>query len=181
MFKKGIDIATNVLIILVIGLFIGRYFYMKPKFVNGEKAPTFSATLPNGQAFELNQLEGSYILLDFWGSWCGPCRKESPELVSLYQKYNGRNFSDANDFEIVSVGIERSDRSWANAIQVLGMKWPYQILDLSTSMKFFNGPVASQYGVKEVPTKFLLSPDGVIIGVNQSVSAIDRLLAKKLE
>ena len=180
MLKKGFNIITNVLIILVIGLFIARYFYMKPKFVNGETAPVFSAALPQGQSFELAQLRGSYVLLDFWGSWCGPCRAESPGLVQLYQKYRDQTFKDAAGFEVVSVGIERNEESWKKAIQVLNLDWPYHILDLSSSMKFFNGAIADQYGIKEVPTKFLLNPDGVIIGVNQSPREIDKLLSKKI-
>lgn len=179
--KNIINIISNVLIILVLGMFIARYFYFKPKFVNGEEAPVFSAALLDGQPFELTQLRGQYVLIDFWGSWCGPCRAESPDLVALYQKYQGRQFKDAAGFEIVSVGIERNERSWQNAIQTLGLSWPYHLLDLSTSMKFFNGQIAGLYGVKEVPTKFLLSPQGVIIGVNQSPGQIDRILAKKVD
>jgi len=181
MLKKGFNVLTNVLIIFVIGLFIARYFYMKPKFINGEKAPVFSATLIQDQSFELTELRGSYVLLDFWGSWCGPCRAESPALVALYQKYHGQLFQGADGFEIVSIGVERNEKSWQNAIRVLGLNWPYHILDLSSSMKFFNGEIAGQYGIKEVPTKFLLNPAGVIIGVNQSPAEIDKLLAKKLK
>ena len=80
----------------------------------------------------------------------------------------------------MSVGIERNEGSWRSAVQSLGLDWPYHILDLSNSMKFFNGAIADQYGIKEVPTKFLLNPDGVIIGVNQSPRAVDKMLAKKL-
>ena len=179
--KINMNMIANALLVVVIGLFIGRYFYMQPKFVNGEKAPAFTATLKNGQPFELAQLEGRYVLLDFWGSWCGPCRAESPELVKLYRQYQNRTFKDAEGFEIVSIGIERNEKSWKNAIQTLGLNWPYHILDLSSSMKFFNGDLANQYGIKEAPTKFLLNPEGVIIGVNQSPEAIDKALAKKLK
>lgn len=181
MAKLNMNVISNILLIVVLGLFIGRYFYMQPKFVNGEKAPVFTATLKDGQPFELTQLKGNYVLLDFWGSWCGPCRAESPELVKLYERYQHQAFKDAEGFQIVSIGIERNENSWQNAIRVLGLSWPYHILDLSSSMKFFNGNLADQYGIKEVPTKFLLNPEGVIIGVNQSPEAIDKVLAKKLK
>ena len=105
---------------------------IQPKFVNGEKAPVFSATLAEGQPFELTQLRGKYVLLDFWGSWCGPCRAESPGLVQLYQKYH------SSGFEIVSVGIERNEKSWENAIKVLGLSWPYHILDLSKTASYLS-------------------------------------------
>lgn len=179
--KNFFNIISNVLIILIIGVFIARYFYFQPKFVNGEQAPVFTATLRNGESFDLTQLRDHYVLLDFWGSWCGPCRAESPKLVALYDKYRDRNFADAKGFEIVSIGIENNRRSWESAIESLGLKWPYHALDISTSMKFFDGEIADVYGVKQIPTKFLLSPEGVIIGVNQSPRQVDRVLAKKVK
>ncbi len=177
--KINLNSIANVLIILVLAMFVARYFYMKPKFVNGEKAPTFSAKLDDGQNFQLESLRGDYVLLDFWGSWCGPCRAESPDMVKLYQKYKDQDFKDAEGFEIVSVGIERNQASWRRAIQSDGLAWPYHILDISTSMKFFNGKIADLYSIKQIPTKFLLNPQGVIIGVNQSPGQVDRFLQKR--
>ncbi len=178
--KFGLSSITNILILVVIGVFVFRYFYMKPKFVNGEVAPNFVAAIPSDPSWEFDELKGNYILLDFWGSWCGPCLQENPQLVDLYQKYNGKQFKDAEGFEIVSVAIERSEKSWKRAINRYGLEWPYHVLDLATNMKFFDSEIAGKYGVKQLPTKYLINPKGYIIGVNLPKNEVEALLNKSL-
>ncbi|MCP3891467.1 MAG: TlpA family protein disulfide reductase [Desulfobulbaceae bacterium] len=179
--KKTIfNSILNILLVGVIALFIGRYFYFKPAFVNGEQAPTFSATLANGEKMQLSDLEGNYVLLDFWGSWCRPCRSENPQLVQLYDKYSAKKFKDAQRFEIVSIGIEKNKDRWLRAIRNDGLKWKYHILDEATNMRFFDAEIAGLYEVKQVPTTFLINPKGVIIGVNLTLNEIDKLLEKRL-
>lgn len=159
--------------LLILGIFLGgRYFYFKPKYINGEQAPEFSGQLLNGTDFSLSDLEGKYVLLDFWGSWCGPCRKENPSLVALYRDFNGKEFVKADGFEIVSIGIEQNKDAWRSAIQKDGLFWTYH---LSESQRF-KSPIAMKYGVREVPTKYLLNPDGQIIGVNLPVAEIRKIL-----
>lgn len=169
---------------LLLGLaayFIGRYFYMQPKVVNGENAPTIQGQLIDGTAFDIKELKGKYVLVDFWGSWCGPCLVEIPGLKKLHQKYKQANFKDANGLTIVSVGVERDEERWKKAILRTGMDWDHHLLDLSTSLKFLNGPIAQEFGVKQVPSKFLLNESGVIIGINQSIDALDAFLEKRLK
>ena len=161
--------------------FIGRYFYLQPKVVNGENAPVIKGQLIDGTAFDLKDLEGKYVLVDFWGSWCGPCLVEIPGLKKLHQKYKAANFEDAKGLTIVSVGVERDERRWEKTILRTGMNWDYHLLDISTSLKFLNGPIAEEFGVKQVPSKFLLNESGVIIGVNQSIEALDAFLEKRLK
>ncbi|MEM9822490.1 MAG: TlpA disulfide reductase family protein [Bacteroidota bacterium] len=159
---------------------VGKHFYMKPAYASGELAPAFSGQLPSGENFQLSDLKGKMVLLDFWGSWCGPCRQENPRLVQFYNKYQSAQYKDIDGFEVVNVAIEAKERSWQRAIEKDGLKWPFHILDLATSLRFFDSPIAAQYGVKEVPTKFLLNPRGEIIGVNLSFAEMGQILDKHL-
>ncbi len=178
--KITINTVLNVLLVVVIGIFIGRYFYLKPDLVNGQKAPDFEARLRSGDRLSLSDLRGQYVLLDFWGSWCGPCRAQNPDLVALYNKYQGSAFSDAEGFTIVSIAIEADETRWARAIEKDDLRWPYHILDPTTSQRFFNGAIADLYGVKQIPTSFLLDPGGTIIGVDLSPRQLDKLLAGRV-
>ncbi|MCB0570974.1 MAG: TlpA family protein disulfide reductase [Phaeodactylibacter sp.] len=179
--KITFNTILNILLVLVAGLFIGKHFYMKPRFINGESTPDFTATTLSGENLQLSALKGQYILLDFWGSWCGPCRAEAPVLKQLYARYNGARFEDASGFQIVSIGIEDNEARWRRAIEQDGLEWPYHVLDLASSLRFFNSPVATSFGIKQVPTKYLLNPKGQIIAVNPSAREIARLLEEKLE
>ena len=172
--KFGFLNGIGGVIILLLLFYLGRHFYSQPKFVNGEDLPTFVGQLRNGQDFNLNELQGQYVLVDFWGSWCGPCLKEIPGLKELYAKHKGPKFT------IVSVAIETNKKRWENAIDRFQMPWPHQIFDKATNLRFFDSPLAQQFGVKEVPTKYLLNPEGKIIGVNLSLEELDVLLSKKI-
>ena len=141
---------------LILLFFVGKHFYLAPKFSDGENVPTFSAKLVDGSSFELSSLKGKYVLLQFWGSWCGPCRRENPELVQLYQDLHAQNF------EIVSIGLEKNSQSWQKAITNDGLIWPYHILQDGS----FNSPIATLYAVKQIPTLYLLGPDQRVILTN---------------
>lgn len=167
----------NILLVLLVVGYAGYYFYKMPKYKNGQKAPQFKAELIDGNNFELKDLEGKFVLVDFWGSWCGPCRRENPEIVELFNKYNKATFDNASGFEVVSIGVEDREKPWKNAIVKDGLKWQYHIAQLDR----FKSPIVSQYGVKEIPTKYLLNENGEIIGVNLSVSEIDRMLSRRLK
>ncbi len=149
---------------------------MKPKFRNGEDIPAFTATLKDGSTFELSSLKGQFVLLDFWGSWCGPCRRENPELVDLYNKFRNAEFKKASGFEVVSIGVETNADSWMNAIQKDRLIWPYHILQGDR----FQSPIVKQFGVREIPTKYLLNEKGQIIAVNPGIKLVDKLLNDRL-
>ena len=170
--KRGAIIA----IVLIAAFYIGRYLYMQPKFDDGETVPDFALN----EQEQFSDLRGKYVLLDFWGSWCGPCISEFGRVSELYKKYHGQRFTDAEDFEIVGVAVEQDRGRWERAIKKYNLDWKYQVLDLSTSLRFFNSPIAADYGVKEVPTKYLIDPNGVIIGVNLPFEEIHSLLDDKL-
>ena len=115
--KITFNTILNILLVGMIALFIGRYFYQQPRFVNGESTPDFTATTITGEQLELSSLRGNYVLLDFWGSWCGPCRQENPRLVQLYDKYQNTSFQQAESFVVISIGIEENENRWRRAIE----------------------------------------------------------------
>ena len=170
---------NKIFLVLIIGFVLyalGRYLYMKPKFRNGEDIPTIEAELLNGDRFNIEQLKGKYVLVDFWGSWCGPCRKENPALVALYNKYNGQKFAKASGFEVVSIAVETEQDKWKRAIVKDGLSWPYHIVQLER----FSSPIVKEFGVREIPTKYLLNEKGQIISVNATMDVLDRLLADRI-
>jgi len=169
-------ILNVLLVVLVLG-FIANYVYRLPKFDDGETAPQFTATLADGSEFALSNLKGKYVLLDFWGSWCAPCRRENPALVALYNKYSNKQYADASGFEIVSVAIETNEKNWSRAIKNDGLHWKNHIAQLDR----FKSPIAVQYGVREIPTKYLLGPEGNIISVNQRTAKIAAFLEQHLK
>ena len=179
--KKPNFITVLIGFVVVVGIFsVIKHFYMQPDYEHGEKAPDFISMLPDGKAFNLSQLQGQYVLLDFWGSWCGPCIRESPALVSIYNKYKGKSFKNASGFTIVSVAIDKDKVRWAKTVERLGLNWPYQLLDPVSSFKFFDSPIANEYGVKQVPTKFLIDEKGQIVSVDATMEEIDRFLQDRM-
>ena len=173
---------VNVLILFVVaaGLFtVAKQFYFSPSIADGEKAPDFVAISHENKGFKLSDLKGKYVLLDFWGSWCGPCIAGSPALIALYEKYGTAQFKDAAGFTIVSVAIEKDKQRWASTIERLGLTWPYQAIDPVSNFRFFDSPIANDYGVKQLPTSFLLDGERKIIGVDMSIEEVDRFLAEK--
>jgi thiol-disulfide isomerase/thioredoxin len=167
--------VLNVLLVVIILGYIVNYFYRLPKYESGEMAKEFSATLADGSIFKLSDLKGKYVLLDFWGSWCGPCRKENPSLVALYQETRNKSYKNAGSFEIVSVAIETKEASWRKAIESDGLVWKYQIGEMDR----FSSPIATLYGVREIPTKYFISPEGRILMVNPKVGEISSYLKEQ--
>ncbi len=151
--------STIIFFALVLAVYLGRKAYLMPKYSTSDEIPAFDATLLSGEAFQLKDLKGSYVLLHFWGSWCGPCRKENHELVQLYHKMKKEG---SNIFQIVSIGIETGRESWLAAIEKDGLIWPYHV----GTFQRFRSPIAKQFGVREIPTTYLLGPDGRILLVN---------------
>lgn len=176
MFKKY---GTLFLLIAVLGFFVGKYLYMKPKFNDGERAPDFTAQTIEGESLSLKDLRGKYVLIDFWGTWCGPCMQEVPDLKKMYAQ-----FGQTDNFEMVSIALEKegTEARWQKAIQRLGLNWENHIFDAVTNFKFLDAKIASEtYGVKEVPTKYLVDPDGFVIGVNLPFEEMSQILEKQLK
>lgn len=170
--------VLKVVLALVIGLFLYQMFFKNAGAIHGEKAPNIETNLVDGKAFALQDLEGQYVLLDFWASWCGPCFRDLPYVVKLHEKYNGKSFTDASGFDVVSVALEKSENRWQKAVERFGFTWDKQIVDQVQFVRLSS--IASAYNVSQIPTKFLINPKGEIIGVNQSYEEIDAILSAKL-
>src|SRR5688572_3972742 len=141
---KNILLTVLACAIIVTVYFIAKRYYLKPRIENGVLAADFGGTLPNGKKFSLTQLQGNYVLLDFWGSWCKPCRETHPELIRLYKTFRKKDFKDSAGFEIVSYGVEKNVVHWKEAIVADSLPWKYHL----TSQDLFNDPVIKAYNVK---------------------------------
>ena len=166
------------LFIVVLAYLVYDFFLKAPSFTNGAEAPNFDAQLIDGSSFALSDLRGDYVLLDFWGSWCAPCRKEIPQLKTLYAQYHDRKYKDAENFHIVSVALEKSDAYTRQIIKNEGLNWDHHIIDVSRVVMLSR--IAQLYDVKELPTKFLINPKGQIMGTNLSWEETSRLLDQRL-
>jgi peroxiredoxin len=138
-------------------------------FIKGAKAPDFTQTDTSGVAITLSSLQGKYVLIDFWASWCKPCRAQNPSMVRLYQKYKNKGFT------ILGVSLDAKKEAWLKAIHDDKLEWQHV-----SDLKFWSNAVAKQYKITSVPQNFLLDPKGVIIGKNLSEDDLDQLLEKEL-
>lgn len=157
-------------VLLVAVLLFTWYKYRQPRFIAGDKAPDFEVTLADGQKARLSDTKGKYVLLHFWGSWCGPCRAENPHLAAIYQQYKGLGF------EIFSIGIEQTPEAWKRAIERDSLVWRYHAMESGA----FSGDVAHLYNIKVIPSTFLINPDGDIMGVNLPPEQMEQILSQRL-
>lgn len=126
---------------------------------------------PSGKNIKLSSLRGKVVLVDFWASWCGPCRRENPSVVAAYNKYKGKGFT------VYSVSLDQDKARWVSAIAQDGLLWENHVSDL----KGWSAEPAAKYGVQSIPAQFLLDKDGKIIAKNLRGEELDRKLEEILK
>ena len=136
----------------------------------GAIAPDFTQNDPEGKPIRLSDLKGKYVLIDFWASWCGPCRKENPNVVKAYGKYHDKGF------EILGVSLDQKKESWLKAISNDQLTWKHV-----SDLKYWQNEVGVLYGVRAIPQNFLLDPAGKIIARNLRSEALETKLAEILK
>jgi len=140
--------------------------YDKAKQISIGKAVDFTQTDDKGNEFKLSSLKGKYVLVDFWASWCVPCRAENPHLLKAYNQLKDKGF------EIVGISLDETKAAWLNAVKHDAMPW-IQVSDL----KGFKSEIAVKYGISAIPQNFLVNPQGVIIAKNLRGEDVNQKIA----
>ncbi len=136
----------------------------------GRRAPNFSAKNPEGKEVSLNESLGRVTIIDFWASWCGPCRRENPNVVALYNEYHSKGLN------IIGVSLDKSADKWKEAIAKDGLAWT----QISNLMEW-NDPIAKKYGVESIPATFVLNQYGVVVAKNLSGEKLREKVAEMLK
>ena len=140
----------------------------------GQQAPDIVLKSPEGKELRLSSLRGQMVLVDFWASWCAPCRKENPLLVQTYRDYKDIHFKNGNGFTVFSVSMDMNAKAWEIAIRKDSLDWPSHVSDL----KGWKSEAALLYHVTAIPFCYLIDGDGVVVAINPRGERLESVLKK---
>ena len=136
-------------------------------FIVGGVAPDFAQLTPEGDSLSLSDLRGKVVLVDFWASWCGPCRRENPHVKKIYEKYKDKGF------DVLGVSLDKTEKAWVTAIEKDGLPWKHV-----SDLKGWKNEVAQLYSVKSIPHTILLDQEGKIVASKLRGPQLEQELAK---
>tara|TARA_B100000963_G_C22364260_1_gene552994 strand:+ start:171 stop:683 length:513 start_codon:yes stop_codon:yes gene_type:complete len=143
----------------------------------GDIAPELEYQNPNGINMKLSKLRGKLVLIDFWASWCKPCRIENPNIVDAFRKYNKRKFKNGKGFEIFSLSLDNKQEAWVKAINKDQLFWKYHVSDL----KGWQSEGSNKYGIRSIPSNVLIDGNGIIIARDLKGQALHRFLEEQIK
>jgi thiol-disulfide isomerase/thioredoxin len=141
----------------------------------GDKAPELIYKSPEGKDIALSSLRGKMVLIDFWASWCRPCRAENPNVVRAYKEYKDKKFQNGEGFTVYGVSLDRNKEYWINAIKADNLTWTHV-----SDLKYWNSEAARKYRVRSIPSNFLIDGDGIIVAKNLRGVRLEQTLKKLL-
>lgn len=160
---------------LLISFILGSYSLFPATSSNlsiGTQAPEIEMITPEKETLSLSSLKGHIVLIDFWASWCRPCRAENKNLVKTYEHYSNSTYKGGGNFKIYSVSLDKNETAWTSAIKTDKLIWGTHVCDF----KGWQSDAAVAYGINSIPMNILIDQNGKIIAKNLRGKALDKVL-----